>query len=56
MDMSAIRQHGVLLAMAIMVAVSLIVIFHAPPIPVILGCAGALVFKAIITARHSRHP
>ncbi len=56
MDMSVIKQHGTLLAIAMMAAVSLIVIFHAPPVPVILGCVGALVFRVISAARNSRHP
>jgi uncharacterized membrane protein YesL len=54
MAINAIKQQRAALAGALIVAVLLVGVFHAPLIPVVAGCAAALALKTFSAARSSR--
>ena len=48
-----VRQR-VLLSMALWVGLSLVLLFHAPVVPVLVGCLLAILYMAIRAAARSR--
>jgi len=49
--LEGIKQQRVSLACAITVAVLLVGVFHAPPLPVLLGCVAALGVLIVLAYR-----
>ena len=54
MTINTIKQQRAALAGALIVAVLLVGVFHAPLIPVVVGCTAALALKTISAARSPR--
>jgi hypothetical protein len=50
-----IKQQRAALAGAFTVAVLLVGVFHAPLVPVLIGCVAVLALKLISAARHPEH-